>query len=1072
MASSDQTTPRSLVGLSVHHLCHGLVKEMEEEGLKRDSTIKAIAAPIIIKRSASVICPRDGRSGAAYVDCFDNPEIAGHAVVMLSYSWGYYVSDIVDTLWSHCMDNGWDVKSTYVWMCCFCINQHRVKEKRANGENVSFDEFQRAFSSRISGIGNVIAMMAPWREPGYITRVWCVFEFFFVKNQSDSKLTICMPPREKESLMTALKDGTGLQEIWEALMRLDIQKASASVESDRQSIFRMIEEKGGFDQINNVVSECLRTWLVQSTQDYVLSLNSVEKLKAEDVGIHDAIDLCNQVGMFHEGLHKYDEAIKFYEQGWSLWQTTAAQGADLLVKIGRANCCAKDPDQQKVMDYYQQALNLFQDSGTCETEEYADLLRNIGVWAKHTGNIQEALERYEQAQGLRTKLGQLESQDGAKLLVNIGALHYEKGDLDMALQAYMESLKILQKMRGEDTPQGATLLTNIGIVKVATGDLESALDLFNRAKLIRMRTGSWDSKRGIYLDKCIKEAESLQLKQKVLDIFEAQDPDQSSVVPKQALIRFCELLMPEDDVVKQHRAQQFVDVVPAAGESQGVEYHEFMNELFKSNESPFTYQSRELGKTPTSPMIINPEAPRADVGSFTVMAWNMMSPDFAANALEYLPNERSLPQKVRATLRDALQGARRIMVCPDTSPTLGDLLGDKPLIFAQESPFETAPLSDQDEKSLNGVREWLQSRAKQWVPFWGDLSTDSVAERWCADYTFRWDFWKRQTVHEWLCDDGSGGITNPLMLPRKPVIDEMCWDLGISTADRKYPNRSKRCRWIVSTEDVPPKGVGKHDFFKLLVFDLVICHILEEQPAEAVDSLLAALRPMSANERMLRIEQRCHDADIVILVEAPRELNTGFEDFWIVRSSATTTQLNTVILARRAMFDEPVQQDFSRCAEGAANARVVGCTLRRKTDGQELKVIGVHLSVKGYDTKHIAKELDRAITPRTILGGDFNIDLRKGKCTDWDHLPRLKALCEQAKDIPVDLGSTSKERSPFQAQISKMFLPEFSLKDYLLTAENLFVTRRRGMIYRSQRLPDCDTPSDHAPITAQMRFQE
>ncbi|CAE7226964.1 unnamed protein product [Symbiodinium sp. CCMP2592] len=88
------------------------------------------------------------------------------------------MGDIMDTLTQYCRDANLDPKRTYTWMCCFCINQHRVKETEAAGETVPFEEFKKAFGDRVKGIGKIVAMMAPWKDPFYIKRVWCDFEMY------------------------------------------------------------------------------------------------------------------------------------------------------------------------------------------------------------------------------------------------------------------------------------------------------------------------------------------------------------------------------------------------------------------------------------------------------------------------------------------------------------------------------------------------------------------------------------------------------------------------------------------------------------------------------------------------------------------------------------------------------------------------------------------------------------------------------------------------------------------------------------------------------------------------------
>ena len=63
------------------------------------------------------------------------------------------------------------------------MNQHRVVENRKHEETPSTTttpnddddaeiNFEEVFRERVVGIGKVLAMMAPWSQPLYLTRIW------------------------------------------------------------------------------------------------------------------------------------------------------------------------------------------------------------------------------------------------------------------------------------------------------------------------------------------------------------------------------------------------------------------------------------------------------------------------------------------------------------------------------------------------------------------------------------------------------------------------------------------------------------------------------------------------------------------------------------------------------------------------------------------------------------------------------------------------------------------------------------------------------------------------------------
>ena len=88
------------------------------------------------------------------------------------YTWNYQVGEIASALQQYCTDEGLDPSTTYVWICCLCINQHRVKERALKGENVPFEEFRREFELRVRGIRRVLSLCTPWSAPENLTRIW------------------------------------------------------------------------------------------------------------------------------------------------------------------------------------------------------------------------------------------------------------------------------------------------------------------------------------------------------------------------------------------------------------------------------------------------------------------------------------------------------------------------------------------------------------------------------------------------------------------------------------------------------------------------------------------------------------------------------------------------------------------------------------------------------------------------------------------------------------------------------------------------------------------------------------
>ena len=72
-----------LRGVSVWHLKHVLLEEVRQTGGTEDSKVYEIEPLVIRAKGPDLICPRDGRTGTAYVDAIGD-EAAGRANFMLS----------------------------------------------------------------------------------------------------------------------------------------------------------------------------------------------------------------------------------------------------------------------------------------------------------------------------------------------------------------------------------------------------------------------------------------------------------------------------------------------------------------------------------------------------------------------------------------------------------------------------------------------------------------------------------------------------------------------------------------------------------------------------------------------------------------------------------------------------------------------------------------------------------------------------------------------------------------------------------------------------------------------------
>merc|ERR1719199_2361159 len=130
-----------------------------------------------------------------------------------------------------------------------------------------------------------------------------------------------------------------------------------------------------------------------------------------------------------------------------------------------------------------------------------------------------------------------------------------------------------------------------------------------------------------------------------------------------------------------------------------------------------------------------------------------------------------------------------------SSPTLGAFLGDEPSMWLKELPKSSPELQPivLEEKQRTGLTTWLKSKGWQ-------LDCDT----WLSTPEKRWTAWREQTIADWLADDWSGGNKDIAkewgLRKNEPVLDSLCWDLGISSAEKAYgvvvKERAARAMWL------------------------------------------------------------------------------------------------------------------------------------------------------------------------------------------------------------------------------------------------------------------------------------
>jgi len=395
----------------------------EDLNIKEPETVYDIE-PRIREKGQNVLCPRDRVLGAAYVDVADD-EYAGKANLMLSYGWGYTLEDIISALKRYCLMHNWPFHETFVWICCFCVNQHRVIAAKAKGEVVSFDTFRGIFSQRVRDAGRVVGLLSPWKKPLYVERVWCLFEAWEATRLPDSKITMdfVLPESEAKDYMEKLQTD-GMKEVYKVLEKIDVRQGQASVPEDREAILNLIEEEGGHAKLNKKIQSMLQTW-------FVTTASSSEQLTVAE----------------------------HFNPKFGL------KVADLLTKLGQNRECKEVVE--KMLDLYKHT-----DKDTVEDEAGLQLClaRNLG----NVGDQKASLMWLEKANELAVQARKDDKPTSleADILRTEGACYRKLGDLKKSFECYTKALNVYEVNHGSLNKDSGWILLNLGMVRALLDESE------------------------------------------------------------------------------------------------------------------------------------------------------------------------------------------------------------------------------------------------------------------------------------------------------------------------------------------------------------------------------------------------------------------------------------------------------------------------------------------------------------------------------------------------------------------------------------------------------------------------
>ena len=393
-----------------------------------------------------------------------------------------YVSDffdIVQSIETYVVENP-EAADDYFWVDMLVNNQWFALDH-------DFAWWSSTFKKAVGEIGHMLLMCTPWSDPEPLKRAWCLWEIFCV-HITNSKLTILLGAAQEQSFFSTLRSESH-STLMDNFCKLDVEKATCYLASDRDSIFEAINANGGAAGINNSISAMMRDWFEKQAERLVwdedISSVGLDTIPDDELlqSVRPFENLCT-AGRVYEELMKYDKAILYYEQAVEGYKEVfGLYHAQTLCWMHKLSNVYQHEDRGKeakallleVSNAYSFMEPGNEESRNLKAEILMTMRMNEAANVSNEGRFGEAVKLF---QGIIDEVGIDHPAIGSNsaFFFNLGAAYSAQGKLEMGLEWMEKGIKLIRP-EDSDLPQNVQMLSNISGIHYQHGNVEKAISI-------------------------------------------------------------------------------------------------------------------------------------------------------------------------------------------------------------------------------------------------------------------------------------------------------------------------------------------------------------------------------------------------------------------------------------------------------------------------------------------------------------------------------------------------------------------------------------------------------------------
>ena len=334
-----------------------------------------------------IIKPATAHQSISYLEL--HPEMSGEAEMFISHAWLMLFLDLVHAIQSEAQKLL--LKDPRFWIDIFGCNQH------APPSNTDFGFWSNGFEGALvkihrrnapdGRIPSALIVLSPYDDPIWMSRCWCLFEFYIIKLKGLG-FRFVMPANQKCEFLKSL-EAKG-NKFLDLMSKIDMSSAKAYDPSDERNIKSLVlKNLGGYTSLNESVAEAVRNFCIDCCLDALQAMN--ESSKSSSNLLYNTAHLLYDVGDYNRSASLLNEDLHF------------------------------------------------KNSRRADEQEIADTQNMLALVQERLGNFPEALELYEKSLEIKAKSLGLDHVSVAGTEKNIGVVLCEQGDLENGLVHHTKS---------------------------------------------------------------------------------------------------------------------------------------------------------------------------------------------------------------------------------------------------------------------------------------------------------------------------------------------------------------------------------------------------------------------------------------------------------------------------------------------------------------------------------------------------------------------------------------------------------------------------------------------------------